>query len=72
MTALDLTMQLGQKSFEVAREKEDEIWAISVVSLFNSVLENIEGISEVVSGIVNLLLNELKNASTPEYSIMLL
>lgn len=44
VTALDMTLQLGQKSFEIAREKEDEIWAINVVALFNSLLENIQGI----------------------------
>ena len=41
MTPLTMTLGLGQKSFEVAREKDDEIWAMSVVTLFNSLLENI-------------------------------
>ena len=45
MTPLDMTLSLGQKSLEIAREKTDEIWAINVVSLFNSILENIEGVS---------------------------
>jgi len=60
MTALDLTLQLGQKSFEVSREKDDEIWAINVVSLFISLLENLEGISEAIPGIIQLLLKELE------------
>ena len=71
-TALDMTLQLGQKAFEVAKEKGDEIWAINVVSLFNSLLENISGVSEVIPGILSLLLNELSSAKTPEYKLMLL
>lgn len=67
-----MTLQLGQKCFELNREKDDEIAAISVVSLFSSMLENVEGITEVVPGILNLLLNELKLAKTSEYQIMLL
>ena len=72
VTALDMTLQLGQKAFEVAKEKGDEIWAINVVSLFNSLLENISGVSEVIPGILSLLLNELSSAKTPEYKLMLL
>lgn len=41
MSPLDMTLQLGQKALEISHEKVDEIWAINVVSLFNSVLENI-------------------------------
>jgi len=41
VTALDMTLQLGQKSFQIAEEKDDEIVAMSVVSLFSSLLENI-------------------------------
>ena len=47
-----MTLALGQKAFEVAREKDDEIWAINVVALFNNLLENIQGISEAVPGIM--------------------
>lgn len=72
LTALDLTLQLGQKSFEVSREKEDEIWAINVVTLFNSILENLQDVSFVIPGIVELVLGELKSAQTPDYQIMLL
>ena len=36
-----MTLQLGQKCFEISREKDDEILALSVVTLFNSMLENI-------------------------------
>jgi len=67
-----MTLSLGQKSFEMSREKDDEIWAINVVSLFNSVLENLQGISESIPGIIQLELNELKVAKTPEYQIMLM
>lgn len=56
----------------MSREKDDEIWAINVVSLFNSVLENLQGISESIPGIIQLELNELKVAKTPEYQIMLM
>lgn len=52
MTALDMTLQLGQKCFEIAREKEDELWAINIVSLFSNLLENIKDISVVVPGIL--------------------
>ncbi len=52
VSALDMTLQLGQKSFEMSQQKNDEIWAISVVSLFNSLLENIQGVTEVVPGIL--------------------
>jgi len=69
---MDMTLQLGQKCFEVSRAKEDEIVAIAVVSLFNSLLENVEGMTEVVPGILSLLLNELKLSKTSEYQLMLL
>ena len=71
-TALDLTLMLGQKCFQVANEKEDEIVAISVVTLFSSLLENIQGVSEQVPGIISLLLGELQRAQTKEYQLMLL
>ena len=67
MTPLDMTLSLGQKSLEIAREKTDEIWAINVVSLFNSILENIEGVSQVIPGIIQLLMTELQQAKTPDY-----
>ena len=72
VTAMEMTLQLGQKCFQISNEKEDEIVAMSVVSLFSSMLENLQGISEVVPGIISLLLNELKIAKTPEYNLMLL
>ena len=53
MSPLDMTLSLGQKSLEISRDKDDEIWAINVVSLFNSILENIQGVSEqVIPGII--------------------
>ena len=53
VTALEMTLSLGQKSFEIAQDREDELWAMTVVSLFNSLLENLQGISfEFVQGIV--------------------
>lgn len=67
-----MTLGLGQKSFEIACEKDDEIWAINVVSLFNSVLENLQDVSDIIPGIIQLLLNELQKAKTPDYQIMLL
>ena len=57
-----MTLSLGQKSFEIARDKDDEIWAITVVSLFNSILENIQGCSDIIQGILQLELTELNNA----------
>jgi len=36
-----MTLQLGAKSFQIVREKDDEIVAINVVTLFNNLLENI-------------------------------
>ena len=72
MTALEMTLSLGQKSFEISHSK-DEIWAISVVSLFNSILENLQGVTEVViPGIIQLELDELKISKTPDYQIMLI
>jgi len=62
-----MTLGLGQKSFEIANEKDDEIWAINVVSLFNSVLENLQGVSDIIPGIIQLMLNELQKAKTPDY-----
>ena len=60
MSPLDMTLSLGQKSLEISRDKDDEIWAINVVSLFNSILENIQGVSEqVIPGIIQLLMTEL-------------
>lgn len=73
MSPLDMTLSLGQKSLEISRDKDDEIWAINVVSLFNSILENIQGVSEqVIPGIIQLLMTELQQAKTPDYQIMLL
>lgn len=46
--------------------------ALSVVSLFCSLLENIEGVSEQVPGVLSLLLAELQAADAPDYVVMLL
>ena len=43
----------------MSKEKDDEIWAINVVSLFISLLENLEGISEAIPSIIQLFLKEL-------------
>lgn len=53
-TPLDMTLSLGQKSFEIAKEKGDEIWAMTVVTLFNSILENVQGVSQIIPGIIQL------------------
>ena len=53
-TPLDMTLSLGQKSFEIAKEKGDEIWAMTVVTLFNSILENLQGVSQIIPGIIQL------------------
>ena len=49
-----MTLSLGQKSFEIAKEKGDEIWAMTVVTLFNSILENLQGVSQIIPGIIQL------------------
>lgn len=76
VSALDLTLQLGQKSFEVAKDKgaidTDEIFAVSVITLFNSLLENIEGVGEIVPGILSLYLTEIQTSKSPEFQVMLL
>ena len=46
--------------------------ALNVVSLFCSLLENIEGVSEQVPGVLSLLLAELQAADAPDYVVMLL
>ena len=72
ITALDLTCQLIVKCIEVARIKEDEIDAISVMSLSFALLENLQGVSHIIPGMMEIYLKELGMADTPDYTIMLL
>lgn len=72
MTALDMTCQLIVKCFEVSRLKEDEMDAISVVTLSFALLENLQGISHTIPGLMEMYLKELTLADTPDYTIMLL
>ena len=72
MTALDMTCLLIQESLKVAKEKEDELDGISVVTLSFALLENIQGIQSTIPGLMDIYLKELQEASTPEYTTMLL
>ena len=60
------------KCIEVARIKEDEIDAISVMSLSFALLENLQGVSHIIPGMMEIYLKELGMADTPDYTIMLL
>ena len=42
-TPIDMTCQLAAKAFELARDKDDEIEAMSAVGLLNGILENVPG-----------------------------
>ena len=56
----------------MARLKENEIDAISVVTLSFALLENLQDISDTIPGLMEIYLKELSMAETPDYSIMLL
>ena len=64
--------QLIGKSFELARDKEDEMEAVGVVGLFNSILENVQGIESTIPGVVQLYIAELHQAKTSDYTTTLL
>lgn len=51
--------QLIGQAFELARLKEDEMESIGVVGLFNSILENVQGIESTIPGVVQLYITEL-------------
>ena len=72
LTAMDMTLQVACKTFDVARDRDDEIEAISAITLLNAMLENIEGLQDVMPAILDKYLSELGQADTQDYSTMLL
>ena len=42
--AMDMTLNLANKSFTMARDMNDEIEAVTAITLLNAMLENIQGL----------------------------
>jgi len=66
-TAMDMTLSLACKTFEMARDKDDEIEAISAITLLNAMLENIQGLQEILPSILDKYMTELALADSPDY-----
>lgn len=72
-TCLNMLCNLVAKIFKNAQILEDEITAISGVTLVNAILENIKGVSEqILPGLIDLFLQELQDVETKDFECMLL
>ena len=67
-----MTWNVALKSFQLAKDNQDEIEAISAITLLNNMLENIPDLQNVLPHMVDKYLEELKSADTSDYKIMLL
>ena len=67
-----MTYNVACKSFQASKDKGDEIEAISAITLLNNLLENIQGLQALLPAILDKYLSELRDAETPDYTIMLL
>lgn len=64
---------LVAKAFELAQIEEDEMVALSGVSLANAILENIQDVGpQILPGILDLYLQELQTAGTDDLKVMLM
>lgn len=65
--------KLVAKAFELAQIEEDEMVALSGVSLANAILENIQDVGpQILPGILDLYLQELQTAGTDDLKVMLM
>ena len=71
-SAVETIWNVACKSLQNATDKNDEIEALMVVTLLNSLLENIQGLQQVLPMIVDKYLEELGRAKTPDYTLMLI
>ena len=67
-----MTWNVANKAFALAKDKVDEIEAISAITLLNAMLENVSELQNVIPTIIEKYLSELNDVSTSDYSIMLL
>lgn len=70
-TCLEICCQLIALVFKNAEEKDDELEAICGVTLVNAMFENLQGISHIIPGIIDLYLDQLGKAEIPEYKMVL-
>ena len=64
---------LVSKTFDLAELEEDEILAISGVTLANSVLENVKGLGpQILPGILDLYLKQIQSVETGDFDVMLI
>ena len=68
---MDMTLNLANKAFTMARDMNDEIEAVTAITLLNAMLENINGLQPILPDILGKFLDELQQAATPDYQIML-
>ena len=71
-SAVETVWNVACKTLQNAADKNDEIEALMVVTLLNSLLENIQGLQSVLPMIVDQYLEELSRAKTPDYTLMLI
>ena len=64
--------QLVAKTFELANLSGDEIGAIAGVTLANAILENVKGVNNLVSGLIEAYLQQMQTVTTPDLQLMLL
>ena len=69
--AVQTVWNVASKTLENARSKNDEIEALMVVTLLNSLLENIQGLQNLIPMIIDMYLGQLSEAKTPDYTLML-
>lgn len=70
-TCMDLMFQLIGRIIEIAKAKDDEMEALTAISLTIALLENVPGIDSSLPGVVSFFLKELSSAKTSEYKSML-
>jgi len=64
---------LVAKTFELSKLEDDEIVALTGISLANSILENIKNVGPLIlPGILDLYLAQMQSVETTDLEVMLL
>jgi hypothetical protein len=70
-TCLDIMVQVITKILQVSKDHEDEVKAITGITLIIHLLENLTGIDSYLPGIISIIMTELSTAKVSDYRSML-
>lgn len=73
VTCLSVLCSLVSKTFEMAKEMDCEIYAITAVTLANAILENVKDVgSIVIPCFLDMYISQLQEIETPEFKNVLM